>query len=263
MYIRYHTPAPSAGKFPTADSALINGAGRYAGGTATNLTSINVTQGKRYRFRLVSISCDPNYTFSIDGHNLTIIEVDGVNTEPIAVDSIQIYAGQRYSAILEANQTVGNYWIRANPNVGTTGFDGGINSAILRYSGSNVTADPTTNQTTSVIPMAETDLVPLDNPAAPGTAEVGGADVLLNLNLAFDPTALNFTVNGASFVPPSVPVLLQILSGNMAATDLLPNGSVYTLPANKVIELSMPAGVAGGPVSDFIFSSKTWLTSVS
>jgi len=244
----YHTPALSAGKFPTANAALINGAGRYSGGPATTLTSITVEKGTRYRFRLVSTSCDPNYTFSIDGHNLTIIEVDGVNTEPLVVDQIQIFAGQRYSFILEANQVADNYWIRSNPNLGTIGFDGGLNSAILRYRGSsNATADPTTNQTTSVIPLVEHNLVPLVNAAAPGTAKVGGADVLLNLDLAFDPTTLDFTVNGVTFVPPSIPVLLQILSGNLAATDLLPNGSVYTLPRNKVIELSLPALAVGGP----------------
>lgn len=47
----------------------------------------------RYRFRLISISCEPNYIFSIDGHNMTIIEVDGINSRPLLVDSIQIYAG--------------------------------------------------------------------------------------------------------------------------------------------------------------------------
>jgi len=180
---------------------------------------------------------------AVDGERIV-----GVNTEPLVVDQIQIFAGQRYSFILEANQVADNYWIRSNPNLGTIGFDGGLNSAILRYRGSsNATADPTTNQTTSVIPLVEHNLVPLVNAAAPGTAKVGGADVLLNLDLAFDPTTLDFTVNGVTFVPPSIPVLLQILSGNLAATDLLPNGSVYTLPRNKVIELSLPALAVGGP----------------
>lgn len=180
---------------------------------------------------------------------MTIIEVDGVNTEPLIVDEIQIFAGQRYSFILEADAAIDNYWIRSNPNLGTIGFDGGLNSAILRYNGANATADPTTNQTSSIIPLVEHNLVPLVNATAPGTAEIGGADVLLNLNLGFDLVTFDFTVNGVTFKPPSVPVLLQILSGNLAATDLLPNGSVYTLPPNKVVELSMPAGVAGGPVS--------------
>jgi iron transport multicopper oxidase len=46
-----------------------------------------------YRFRLVSISCDPYFTFSIDGHNLTVIEVEGTNTQPLLIDSLDIFAG--------------------------------------------------------------------------------------------------------------------------------------------------------------------------
>ncbi|TDL19075.1 laccase [Rickenella mellea] len=241
----YHTPAKSAGKFPTADSTLINGLGRYSGGPSSDLAVISVTQGKRYRFRLVSTSCDPNFVFSIDNHTMTIIEADGVSTNPVEVDSIQIYAGQRYSFVLTANQSVDNFWIRANPNLGTTGFDGGINSAILRYSGADA-VDPTTNQTTSVEPLNETDLSPLENPAAPGTAEIGGADKLVNLALAFDTTNFVFTINGVSFTPPTAPVLLQILSGTQDPNDLLPAGSVIGLPGNSVIELSLPGGIPGG-----------------
>ena len=54
----------------------------------------------RYRFRLVSLSCDPNYTFSIDNHTMTVIEADTVNSQPLEVDSIQIFAGQRYSFVV-------------------------------------------------------------------------------------------------------------------------------------------------------------------
>jgi hypothetical protein len=57
--------------------------------------------------------------------------------------------------------------------------------------------------------------------------------------------------DGQTFHPPSVPVLLQILSGAHSAQDLLPNGLVYTLPSNKVIQLTLPAGAVsgiGGPV---------------
>jgi iron transport multicopper oxidase len=78
---------------PTSNSTLINGIGRYAGGPSVSLATVNVVSGVRYRLRLVSISCDPNFTFSIDGHNLTIIEVDGVSTQPLVVDSLQIFAG--------------------------------------------------------------------------------------------------------------------------------------------------------------------------
>ena len=244
---RYHTVAPQETGVPKPNSALINGAGRYSGGPATTLSSIPVESGKRYRFRLINIACDPNYTFSIDGHSLTVIEADGILTQPLVVNEIQIYVGQRYSFILEANQTVGNYWIRANPNGGTTGFTGGLNSAVLRYSGSNVTADPTTTQQTTLVPLVESKLIPLVSPGAPGTPTLGAADVSLNLLLTS--VGGNFFINGVTFDPPSVPVLLQILSGAQLATDLLPDGSVYVLPPGKVVELSIPAGVVGGPVS--------------
>ncbi|THH15076.1 hypothetical protein EW146_g5344 [Bondarzewia mesenterica] len=242
----YHTPAPSAGLVPTSDATLINGLGRYAGGPGSDLAVVNVTSGKRYRFRLINMSCDPNFVFSIDGHSMTVIETDGVNTQPLVVDSLQIYASQRYSIIVEANQTVGNYWIRAQPNLGTTTFDGGLNVAILRYSGADV-VDPTTNQTTSVLALNETDLHPLDTTVTvPGEATQGGADININLAVVFNATLLEFTVNGLPFQNPTVPVLLQILSGARTATDLLPSGSVYSLQANKTVEITIPGGAVGG-----------------
>jgi len=62
-----------------------------------------------------------------------------------------------------------------------------------------------------------------------------------------------FTVDGIPFVPPTVPVLLQILSGTSQAADLLPTGSIYSLPLGSVVELSIPGGVMGGPVSPPMF----------
>jgi len=46
-----------------------------------------------YRLRLVSISCDPDYVFSIDSHQMSVIEVDGINVQPLQVDSLRIFAG--------------------------------------------------------------------------------------------------------------------------------------------------------------------------
>ncbi|KAJ6474980.1 laccase 1 [Mycena sanguinolenta] len=218
----------------------------------SELTVITVESGVRYRFRLVSLSCEPNFNFTIDGHNMTIIEVDSVNVEPLTVDSIQIFAGQRYSFVLTANQTVGNYWIRTVADSGTPGFDNGINSAILRL-------DPTTNSTTSVISMVETNLHPLVAMPVPGTHEVGTADVALNFAITFNFTDFSFHVNGVSFVPPTVPVLLQILSGAHTAAELLPAGSVYTLPPNSVIEISVPGGTTGAPHPFHLHGHNFWV----
>jgi Multicopper oxidase len=160
------------------------------------------------------------------------------------VDSIHIFTGQRYSVILDANQAVNNYWIRAQPF--DTTVVNGINMAILRYAGATVAEPTTTSKLTN--PMLETNLHPLVNPGAPGQPQRGGVDVALDLKIAYDPSSFSYSINGAKFIPPSAPVLLQILSGARSAHELLPAGSVYTLPRNKTIEVSIAGGSDDSPV---------------
>ncbi|KAJ6628271.1 phenoloxidase [Mycena sp. CBHHK59/15] len=233
---------------PNFSSVLINGLGRFLGGPLSPLAVISVKHGLRYRFRLVSLSCDPNFVFKIDGHDMTIIEADGVSHQPVKVDSLQIFAGQRYSFVLCANQKVSNYWIRAIPDYVNSGFANNTNSAILRYVGAPKT-DPTTITRNGTKLLDETDLHPLVSVPVPGAHHVGGADMSINLEIGVDfsnPTAPKYTLGGTSFVPPTSPALLQILSGAQAAQDLLPSGSYYALPPNKVIEISIPGGTDGG-----------------
>ena len=173
--------------------------------------------------------------------------MDANTVQPLVVDSIQIFAGQRYSFILNANQAVDNYWMRAEPSTPNLGFTNGLNSAILRYHGASV-VDPTTSQNIDN-PLIETNLHPLEDQAAPGIPIPGAADVNLNLDIEFNVPKFIFTINNATFAPPSVPVLLQIISGASTPQQLLPSGSVYVLPPNKVIEISMPGNTIGGPVS--------------
>nr|ABN13592.1 LAC2 [Polyporus brumalis] len=242
----YHTAARLGPRFPVgSDSTLINGLGRFFGGVVdAPLSVFTVTSGKRYRSRLINISCDPNFTFTIQGHTLTVIEADAVSVQPYEVDSIQIYAGQRYSFVLTADQAVDNYWIQAIPNIGTVTTDGGVNSAILRYDGADI-VEPAAATVTGSNPLVETSLVPLENLAAPGEPTVGGVDYPLNLDFSFDGT--DFAINGATFTSPTVPVLLQIMSGAQDVADLLPSGSIYSLPSNATIELSFPITATNAP----------------
>ncbi|KAG2137155.1 laccase [Suillus bovinus] len=242
----YHTVSPDLlGTVPTAQSMLINGLGRYAGGPQSELAVINVKPGKRYRLRLIQMSCEPNVQFSIDGHNLTVIEADGQLTDPLVVDQLQILAAQRYSVVLVTDQPVDNYWVRALPSTENATYDGGMNSAILRYEGAPET-NPTTVNTSAQNPLVETNLHTLNTPGAPGIPGYGNADINLNFNVSFNGS--NFDVNDVTFVNPTVPVLLQILSGVRDPSELLPNGSVYVLEANKTVELTVAiVGAPGGP----------------
>lgn len=231
------------------------------------LAVIEVEHGKRYRFRLVSIAFDAFHGFSIDGHDLTIIEVgssffsfafpllrifkvDGINTQPHTVNYIEIHPAQRYSFVLHADQKIDNYRVRAlsSTGVGASNFTNGVNSGILRYKGAR-DVEPTTSQSSQVVALRESDLHPLEKPGAPGKPYPGGADVVLNFTISFNAETRRFTMNNVTYVPPTTPVLLQILSGAQHAQDLLPEGSVYGLPRNKVIEINFFGGnvPSGGP----------------
>lgn len=106
----------AGGNEPVPDSGLINSAGRFNGGPDVPLTRINVTQGKRYRLRFVSLSANGFFNVSIQNHRMTIIEADGnslffvywvlinnmlgISTVPYVVDSINILPAQRYSVVV-------------------------------------------------------------------------------------------------------------------------------------------------------------------
>ncbi|KAG2047768.1 laccase [Suillus hirtellus] len=247
----YHDIAPKLqGKISFADSMLINGIGHYYGaeGRRTKPAVITVTPGKRYRLRLIQMSCETAVQFSIDGHSLTIIEADGELTQKLVVDRLQILAGQRYSVILNATQPVDNYWVRGIPNYNQT-YNG---SAILRYEGATET-EPTTVDTPSTHPLRETDLHALINPVAPGIREYGKADINITLDVSFrndsGSNGAHFYVNGATLESPSSPVLSQILNGT-DASQLEPHKSMYVLGPNKVVEVTIKMNTtieSGGP----------------
>ncbi|KAF8600822.1 laccase-4 [Ceratobasidium sp. AG-I] len=255
----YHTPAPvlqeqffstnnTALAAPVPDSGLINGKGRYVGGPAVKRSVINVTKGKRYRLRVINTSAIGSYTFSVEGHRLTIIEADGIAHQPLVVDSLDIYAGQRYSVILNANQTAANYWIRSPMTVANAVNNANLDAtnvfAVLHYQGAP-DAEPTTEQGTAIgTPLVEENLHALINPGAPGGS--AAADVVVNL--AIGRTTVNgsaaFTLNDIQYKSPSLPTLLKILANNATTNaDFATSEHTLALPFNKTIELVITGGV--------------------
>ncbi|KAL0569009.1 laccase, multicopper oxidase, benzenediol:oxygen oxidorectuctase [Marasmius crinis-equi] len=243
----YHEVAPDAqndffktGIVPVPDSGLINGKGRYKGGPEVPYAIINVEQGKRYRFRLVSISCRPFFTFSVDGHNITAMEFDGVEHDPVTVQNVDVYAAQRVSVIMEANQPVDNYWVRAPPTGGSAtnnpNFDPTLTKAILRYKGAP-DAEPTTSNVAGM-KLNDADMHPIAQ-EGPGKLGDGPADVAFNLVIT-QPNLPFFDINGISYISPTLPVLLQILSGASAPEDVMPSEQIHWIPPNAIVEISIP-----------------------
>lgn len=94
------------GAEPVPDSALIND---------NHNTSFTFVPGKTYRLRVINMSGFASFFFDIDGHDLDIIEVDGVYTERQTVDSLYLTAAQRYSVLVTARNTTDfNYYMHAD-----------------------------------------------------------------------------------------------------------------------------------------------------
>ncbi|TFK25392.1 laccase 9 [Coprinopsis marcescibilis] len=248
----YHRQAPSIRGAALSDATLINGKGRDPlRPDVGEIHTVGVEATQRYRLRIVSMSCDPDYTFSIDNHNLTIIEADGQPTEPLTVQELRIFAGQRYSVVLEANAAVGSaHWIRAIPNIGRGQLPrisgGGVNSAILRYAdpaNPNDTKLPETSAATNPIKLAEKNLRALLNPAAPGgSAE---ADIVVPIKMSF--TGGLWRIDGQSWPHQEEPIMVKLMN-NVPPSDLgLPNELMKVLPKGKVVEIRVEALSTGGP----------------
>lgn len=64
----------------------------------------NVTPGTTVKFHLVNIGAFAYFHFWIECHNLTVIEVDGVDVEPYEVPAVDLAVGQRLSVLVKMDQ---------------------------------------------------------------------------------------------------------------------------------------------------------------
>lgn len=63
-----------------------------------------IQPGKKYKFRIINMSAYSGAAVFIDGHPLTVVEIDGIYTEPTEARQLYISPGQRYSVIVEGRE---------------------------------------------------------------------------------------------------------------------------------------------------------------
>lgn len=108
-------------------SGLINGNGQFDCSRtrlpckAQSPTVFNV-KPELYRVRLINTAGASDFIFSINGHSLTVIEVDGFAVQPFQVQSLTVYIGQRYSVTVDGTGRQGSFLMRSfmlagNPSV--------------------------------------------------------------------------------------------------------------------------------------------------
>ncbi|KAL6227290.1 hypothetical protein ACLB2K_001249 [Fragaria x ananassa] len=114
---------------PLPDALLING----LHGSAT----FSGQRGKTYKFRISNVGIATSINFRIQGHTMTLVEVEGAHTLQEVYESLDVHPGQSVGVLVTLHGSVKDYFIVASsrftkPILTTTG--------ILRYAGSSIKA---------------------------------------------------------------------------------------------------------------------------
>ncbi|CAI2169372.1 10226_t:CDS:2 [Funneliformis geosporum] len=223
------------GSDPIPDSGLISGKGSYDCSAAT--------KGSK---------CTPNAPLAVYKFKEGQKYLDGEYFEPYTVEKIPINIGQRYSVIVEANQSIKNYWIRATMNEECTrrdnltiNFNSAINNKVvgmLQYEGAK-NDEPTTKESNEqhekCKDLSIKNIIPLNAKPAPEPVYK-----IFTLNTTIGTNDKNVTIlfiNGQSFSPDfQNPTLQKILNGE--DPNELPKDQVsfvYDEEPNAVIEIRL------------------------
>ncbi|MFC7045966.1 multicopper oxidase family protein [Halobacteriaceae archaeon GCM10025711] len=110
---------------PPYEGMLLNGR------LAENAPTFEVSEGDRVRFRFVNASSATMFDVRTAGHRFEVSHADGRPVEPVTVDSFAFGPGERYDAIVTADNP-GSWEIAATPVRGSETPARGI----LQYDGS-------------------------------------------------------------------------------------------------------------------------------
>lgn len=209
----YESPSDHPQWEPLPDSALINDA---------RDTTFHVAPGKTYLVHLICVANWPGHAIIFDSHDLTVVEVDGVYTEPYHTGEkyIRLTAGQRMSVLIHTkNETSRNYaiWDTMDMNMMFSYED----RPIPKNFNPNVTAwlvyndqeplppppdihhlDPNNDFVDDVI------FVPADHEEI---LEPVDRQIILDTESSPINGSPRFTVNGQTYIPPQTPTLYTAL----------------------------------------------------
>ena len=220
------------GAEPVPNSALMN--------DTQNMT-ISVQPGKTYMLRLINMGAFAGQYFWIEGHEMRIVEVDGVWTEPGKADMIYITAAQRYSLLVTAkNSTSRNFAMVGSMDEDL--FDKvpeGLNPNVTSFLVYDETKPlPAAAFQDAFNPFDDVLLIPHDR--QPLLTDV---DLTINLDVVMNNLGdgANYAFfNDITYVRPKVPSLYTALTTGDLALDPVVYGvntNPFILGYNEVIEI--------------------------
>jgi len=196
--------------------------------------------GETYRLRIINTATFSMFKFSIDEHDLTVLEVDGIDVEPYCVNMLSLNVAQRYSVLVTMNthNQDKNYWIRAD--VQTSCFPTSVplfNKNIwgIIHNSKIPLCLPTTNgrDVDDCIELNQMNLLP-----CPAQNWTDPPAISINWTINFENDANNVNLayfNNISYTPPSTGFSLWNIIQNKSINK---KQNPYTLDveANSIIE---------------------------
>lgn len=226
------------GAEPVPDSSLLYIAHTPANGTASYLSGYNEDAklpfevGKTYRLRIVNMAALSMFYFWIEGHDMRIIEADGVDMEQFPVDHLSLSVAQRYSVLVTARNDTNNNWL-IHSNMNPDMFDQVPDSLQLNRTSTIIYKD-NAPLGDGVATLDEYDYFD-DTQLVPSSVEaMEPADIEYYLSFEFNTysNGKNYAAfNGTSYVNAQVPSLFTALT---MPTNETSNVAVYGPSSNAL-----------------------------
>ena len=205
----------NGGAEPVPDAALLNDAQDAV---------IPVQPERTYLFRIINVGAFASSYVGFDGHDMSIVEIDGVYTEPKTTSQIVIAAAQRYSVIVRTKpgcqQNFALYSSMMEDMFDTVPATLQNNvTATIQYAPSN--PKPTMPVLASYNPIDDMTLLPYDR--MPILDHVDN-QIVIHADFA-NITGINRgIINDKTYLAPKVPTLYTVLS---APDKLVDNPTIY------------------------------------
>ncbi|XP_072968857.1 laccase-11-like [Typha angustifolia] len=183
--------------------------------------ALEVESGKTYLLRLVNAALNDELFFAVAGHNLTVVEIDGVYCKPFATNAILVAPGQTTNVLVTADRSPGRYFMAARPfNDAAIPVDNKTATAILQYKGIPNTVLPIfpqlpTSIDTTFASNFHDKLRSLNSPQFPANVPLNvDRHLFYTIGLGVNPcttclngTRLTASLNNITFVMPKIGLL--------------------------------------------------------
>lgn len=202
---------------PESDNILFNGKNINPLGEGGEYSNLTLTPGKAHRLRFINPSVEHHYQVSIVDHSMTVIATDFVPVEAKTADNVFLAPGQRMDVIIDASNTVDNYWM--NVTMFEENLCGSSKNpfpaAIIHYEGASGSL-PTNKGTAPANSgcMDSLDFIPMVTREAPIDNFMPNSDNTLDISFEISPL-VTWKVDGSAInVDWNNPVLQYVLEGN-------------------------------------------------